>query len=45
LTSDSIVSLLKSTQSAPTQQASLDVGAALAKVAAEKAGRLARSVH
>ena len=45
LTSDSIVSLLKSTQSAPTQQASIDVGAALAKLQAERAGRLARSVH
>jgi subtilisin family serine protease len=42
LTSDSIVSLLKST---PTQQASIDVGAAVAKVEAERGGRLARSVH
>jgi subtilisin family serine protease len=45
LTGDSIVSLLKSTQSSPTQQASIDVGAALVKVQAERAGRLARSVH
>ena len=45
LTSDSIVSLLKSTQSAPTQPASIDVDAALAKVEAERPGRLARSGH
>ncbi len=45
LTSDSIVSLLKSTQSSPTRQASIDVGAALAKLAAERGGRLARSAH
>jgi subtilisin family serine protease len=45
LTSDSIVSVLRSTQGASTQPASIDVDAALAKVEAERAGRLARSVH
>jgi subtilisin family serine protease len=45
LTSDSIVSLLKSSAETATQPASIDVGAALAKVAAERAGRLARSGH
>jgi subtilisin family serine protease len=45
LTSDSIVSVLRSTQGAPTQPVSIDVDAALAKVEAERASRLARSVH
>ena len=45
LTNDSIVSLLRSTQGAPTQPALIDVNAALTKVEAEKAGRLARSTH
>ncbi len=45
LTSDSIVSLLKSAPGPETQPASIDVDAALAKVEAERAGRLARSVH
>jgi subtilisin family serine protease len=43
LTSDSIVSLLKSTPGPTTQPVSIDVGAALAKVEAERSGRLARS--
>lgn len=43
LTGDSIVSLLKSAQGAPTPPALIDVNAALAKVAAERTGRLARS--
>ena len=43
LTSDSIVSLLKSTHGPATQPASIDVDAALAKVEAERGGRLARS--
>jgi subtilisin family serine protease len=45
LTSDSIVSVLRSTQGTSTQPAPIDVDAALAKVEAERAGRLARSVH
>jgi subtilisin family serine protease len=45
LTSDSIVSVLRSTQGASTQPASIDVDAALANVEAERASRLARSVH
>jgi subtilisin family serine protease len=45
LTADSIVSLLKSTGGPATQAASIDVSAALAKVEAEKAGRLAHSGH
>lgn len=52
LTSDSIVSLLKSTPadsaqpaSDSTQPLSIDVDAALARVEAERAGRLARAVH
>lgn len=45
LTSDSIVSVLKSTPG-PTRAASIDVDAALAKVEAQRAGgRLARSGH
>ena len=43
LTSDSIVSLLRSAPGPTTQPASIDVDAALAKVEAERAGRLARS--
>jgi subtilisin family serine protease len=43
LTSDSIVSLLKSTPGSALQPVSMDVGAALAKVEAERGGRLARS--
>ena len=43
LTSDSIVSLLRTTTGPTTQPASIDVDAALAKVEAERAGRLARS--
>jgi subtilisin family serine protease len=45
LTSDSIVSLLRSTPGPATQPGAIDVGAAVAKVEAERAGRLARSVH
>jgi subtilisin family serine protease len=45
LTSDSIVSVLRSTQGASTQPVSIDVDAALAKVEAERTGRLARSGH
>ena len=45
LTSESIVSLLKSTPGSATQPVSIDVDAALAKVAAERAGRLAHSLH
>jgi subtilisin family serine protease len=41
LTGDSIVSLLKTTPGSQAQSLSIDVGAALAKVQAEKAGRLA----
>ena len=43
LTGDSIVSLLKSTPGPANQSVPIDVDAALAKVEAEKAGRLARS--
>jgi subtilisin family serine protease len=43
LTSDSIVSLLKSTPGPAAQPVSMDVGAAVAKVEAERSGRLARS--
>src|SRR6185369_11261904 len=43
LTSDSIVALLKNTSGSANQALSIDVDAALAKVEAEKAGRLARS--
>lgn len=45
LTGDSIVSLLKSTQGGPVPPSSIDVNAALAKVEAERAGRLARSAQ
>jgi len=45
LTSDSIVNLLKSTPASANQPLSIDVDAALAKVEAERAGRLARSGH
>jgi subtilisin family serine protease len=46
LNADSIVSLLKSTAGTAAQAASIDAGAALAKVEAErKGGRLARSGH
>jgi subtilisin family serine protease len=45
LTGDSIVSLLRSAQGAPTPPALIDVNAALAKLEAERTGRLARSVH
>ena len=45
LTSDSIVSLLRSTPGPATQPGAIDVGAAVAKVEAERAGRLASSVH
>lgn len=45
LTSDSIVNLLKSTPESANQPLSIDVDAALAKVEAERAGRLARSGH
>ena len=45
LTSDSIVSLLRSTPGLATQPGAIDVGAAVAKVEAERAGRLASSVH
>jgi subtilisin family serine protease len=45
LTSDSIVSLLRSTPGPATQPGTIDVGAAVAKVEAERAGRLASSVH
>jgi subtilisin family serine protease len=41
LTGDSIVSLLKATPGSANQPSSIDVDAALAKVQAEKAGRLA----
>jgi subtilisin family serine protease len=45
LTADSIVSLLKSTAGPAMQSASIDVNAALAKMDAERVGRLARSSH
>jgi subtilisin family serine protease len=45
LTGGSIVSLLKSTQDGPVPSSSIDVNAALAKVEAERAGRLARSAR
>jgi subtilisin family serine protease len=45
LTADSIVSLLKSTAGPAMQGASIDVNAALAKMDAERGGRLARSGH
>ena len=43
LTTDSIVALLKSTPGSVNQPMSIDVDAALAKVEAERGGRLARS--